>query len=465
MGGLGARIHKMHRLIQLRGSQSCCTFGCRLSSLVLRAQILCPMHKRTRSDVEGTDEAADTKRRRSSVWGYLGYPLSKLSSWMRPSGKMRDGVDPQACVEDIDAVDKSAPAMPCPSSANSGVPTPVCNQEAPGMNALPLAKPTAPTGACDEKAPAMPCPTSAKPAAATWTCDAGLAFHTLRAPRARSPVAQPQRRVIPRPPPPAAAGVGGLDVCFVMDCTSSMAPWIRAAKQTIKDMIAELPPAEPHKRIAFVGYRDLGDGPAHVHPFTEDASAVIGAIEAEVASGGADPPEDVAGALADALGLKWASQARTVVLIADAPCHGKGYHALGDDHPAGDPTGLSMSGLLWAFRNAHIDFTFVQLTSDTDKMQGRLKAVYESAAGPDNIGKFELRDLRGIIQKVGGHAAIGRGGRAREVTAMLSSAVSPSVRASYVTHSSGVQTYSPCVGASYAAYTSSRNADAHNTRP
>lgn len=268
-----------------------------------------------------------------------------------------------------------------------------------------------------------------------------------------------KRRHMPSLAAAARSGAGGLDICFVMDCTASMGPWIEASKQTIKDMIAALPADEPQKRVAFVGYRDLGDGPAQVHPFTEDVNDVIGFIERQTALGGADIPEDVAGGLADALGLQWVSQTRTVVLIADAPCHGVKYHTelgqmgIGDDYPRGDPTGLSMTLLLRAFRMSHIDLTFVQLTSETDKMQGLLKGIYESAAGRENINKFELRDLRHIIEAAGGVGAIGDG-RSPIVSTMLSSAVTPTIMSSYAQQQSGTQTYSASVQHSYATYSS-----------
>jgi hypothetical protein len=226
-----------------------------------------------------------------------------------------------------------------------------------------------------------------------------------------------------------ALGAGGLDICFVMDCTSSMAPWIEAAKTTIKDMIAALPPDEPNKRVAFVGYRDFSDGPAQVQRFTEDVNSVVHFIDAQNAMGGADIPEDVAGGLAAALGLEWKAETRTVVLVTDAPCHGQKYHNEMDSYPDGDPTGLSMVKLMQAFRLSHIDFTLVQLTSSTDKMQNMLKAIYERAAGPENIRKYELRDLRDIIEDAGGEAAISS--RPEAYSSMLSAAITPTVQASY----------------------------------
>jgi hypothetical protein len=207
-----------------------------------------------------------------------------------------------------------------------------------------------------------------------------------------------------------------------------MAPWIEAAKTTVKDMIAALPSDVPNKRVAFVGYRDFTDGPAQVQRFTEDVDAVVRFIDSQVADGGDDIPEDIAGGLAAALGLDWKAETRTVVLVTDAPCHGRKYHNDVDDYPDGDPTGLSMVRLMRAFRLSYIDFTLVQLTSKTDQMQHMLKAIYESAAGPENIRKYELRDLRDIIEEAGGEAAIRS--RPDAYSGMLSAAITPTIEAS-----------------------------------
>merc|ERR1719409_912032 len=247
---------------------------------------------------------------------------------------------------------------------------------------------------------------------------------------------------MPKPPSPSTQS-GGLDICFVMDCTGSMQPWIEA-----------LPAEERCKRVAFVGYRDFCDGPAQTHGFTERVEDVVQFIERQHAHGGGDAAEDVAGGLADALALDWVSQTRTLVLIADAPCHGKQYQPrsyASDDYPDGDPTGLCMTTLLQTCRTSGIDFTFVQLTSETDTMQRLLQQVYESAAGLANINKFELRDLRQIIQEAGGMAAMGDG-RARHVNTMLSAAVTPTIQQSYQNQQCQQQMYSAPVASTYASY-------------
>lgn len=253
------------------------------------------------------------------------------------------------------------------------------------------------------------------------------------------PASPDYRRAMPLLPRVAAAGSGGLDICFVMDCTGSMGPWIEAATTTIKDMISGLPASESCKRVAVVAYRDFGEGEPEVQQFSENLAEVTRFLDRQAATGGDDPPEDIAGALSAALGLQWVSETRTVVLVTDAPCHGSKYHDDHDNYPQGDPTGLSMVRLMQGFRCASIDFTFVQLTSGTDKMQSMLRRAYESAAGAENVRKFELRDLRDIIEKAGGATAVYSSPPA--VSAMLSAAVAPSLSASLMSTKIGSTSY------------------------
>lgn len=257
-------------------------------------------------------------------------------------------------------------------------------------------------------------------------------------------------RSMPAQPPAPIVGSKGLDVCFVMDCTASMGPWIEAAKATLKDMIRDLPSEEPNKRVAFVAYRDLADGPAQCRSFTQDVDSVTQFIDSQSPMGGDDIPEDMAGALAVALGLDWRAETRTLVLVSDAPCHGSKYHNETDMFPQGDPTGLSMVALMRALRTAHIDFTFVQLCDGTHKMQDMLRTAYETAAGPENIRKFELRDLRGIIQAAGG-------AHGEATYAMLTAAVSPTLCMSYASTSAGRTMYSANTADSYQGYLSKSN--------
>ena len=52
-----------------------------------------------------------------------------------------------------------------------------------------------------------------------------------------------------------------LDLCLLVDCTSSMSEWISRTKETISEIIDSAKTANPDQsvRVAFVGYRDIQD--------------------------------------------------------------------------------------------------------------------------------------------------------------------------------------------------------------
>jgi hypothetical protein len=76
-----------------------------------------------------------------------------------------------------------------------------------------------------------------------------------------------------------------------------------------------------------------------------------------VAQGGGDEPEDVMAALQAASGLCWTSKARFLVLIADAPAHGRECNDLPvDNYPGGSPTaGCGVREVMSELRKQQID--------------------------------------------------------------------------------------------------------------
>jgi hypothetical protein len=128
-----------------------------------------------------------------------------------------------------------------------------------------------------------------------------------------------------------------LDLCLVMDTTHSMKPWLEEAKTKCLSLFTDIPVevnklkpnAELSMRVAFVGYKDIGeDGHLVVCPFSSDSANVISTLQGLTAKGGGDYPEDVAGALESASKLEWSSDYKVMVLILDAPPHGCDYHDL-----------------------------------------------------------------------------------------------------------------------------------------
>jgi hypothetical protein len=87
-----------------------------------------------------------------------------------------------------------------------------------------------------------------------------------------------------------------LDLCLILDCTSSMQVWIERSKDSLHEIIKKCQTDYEglRVRVSFVGYRDILDKDRFsVQPFSEDIEAVSKFIASQVADGGRDWPEDV----------------------------------------------------------------------------------------------------------------------------------------------------------------------------
>jgi hypothetical protein len=90
-------------------------------------------------------------------------------------------------------------------------------------------------------------------------------------------------------PPKGLLNVSSLDVCFLMDCTGSMADWIAQTKVEslrIADTISDNYPSI-QVRYAFVGYRDLGElnKRFEIVPFTTNMKEIKSHISTIKATG------------------------------------------------------------------------------------------------------------------------------------------------------------------------------------
>jgi hypothetical protein len=139
-----------------------------------------------------------------------------------------------------------------------------------------------------------------------------------------------------------------LDLCLICDCTGSMYSWIQRAKDTLHSIIDSVKIGNTglKVRVAFVGYRDIGDGKKRfsVINFTEDVDSVKAFISKQDADGGQDHAEDVQGAFNQALNeCTWMKGSiKSCFHIADAPGHGKDICSWGDDYPSGSPDGFKI---------------------------------------------------------------------------------------------------------------------------
>jgi hypothetical protein len=88
------------------------------------------------------------------------------------------------------------------------------------------------------------------------------------------------------------------DVCFVMDCTGSMAPYINEVKNSINNLTKTIMALfKTTSRLAFVGYRDIDYKENNLVQlnFTTDVNAFQQFLSQIALMGGADYCEDVIG--------------------------------------------------------------------------------------------------------------------------------------------------------------------------
>ncbi|EAR97192.2 MHCK/EF2 kinase domain protein (macronuclear) [Tetrahymena thermophila SB210] len=171
-----------------------------------------------------------------------------------------------------------------------------------------------------------------------------------------------------------------LDLCFIVDITGSMSPWMNQVVQyvgnTLKTIYEDFPAID--LRVAFSGYRDHCDQHKYVtYDFTRNVDSFRSQLAQVTCLGGGDCPEDVTGGLHNALNFDWGSSAQQAVFIADSPAHGVKYHEnIADDYPNGCPNGRKLEDLMIQFSQKKIDFTVVEISGMTKKMFSIMTQCY-----------------------------------------------------------------------------------------
>ncbi len=138
--------------------------------------------------------------------------------------------------------------------------------------------------------------------------------------------------------------LGDLDLCFMVDETGSMGPYINTVKQKILEIIHNIRSKElcSSLKIALVGYRDHPPEDStfvtRVSRFNENAEEIKKDVLKMAASGGGDGPEAVTDGLYDANRLSWREKAAKIIIwMGDAPPHG--VEPSGDNFKKGCPDG------------------------------------------------------------------------------------------------------------------------------
>ncbi len=178
-----------------------------------------------------------------------------------------------------------------------------------------------------------------------------------------------------------------LDMVIVMDCTGSMQKWIDSAKSSVMKVIDDVQKRFSQKatiRVGFVAYRDYDIPAEHIKvaPLTSDIDKIKTFVSREIAKSGhgRDTPEDIPGGLQAALRMDWQANAKLIILVADAPCHGRKYHDLRDDnYPQGHPTGPNIESQMIEIATKAIGFVFIDVRpTSTAKMIPLLQGAYDS---------------------------------------------------------------------------------------
>ncbi|KAF0340284.1 kinase-like protein [Gigaspora margarita] len=184
-----------------------------------------------------------------------------------------------------------------------------------------------------------------------------------------------------------------VDLCFVLDCTSSMDAHIEAAKEHILKVANYVSNYNSNIKfwVGFCGYRDHCDRERlQIFDFNNSLEKFKIYITTKVvADGGDDPAEDVLGGLNAAITrMTWSNSTRVIIHIGDAPPHGRRYHTDNnfeyDDYPEGDPNGLTAESVLEKMQSKNILYHFGRINDTTSLM---LKVFREI------IGEFSVFDL------------------------------------------------------------------------
>ncbi len=131
--------------------------------------------------------------------------------------------------------------------------------------------------------------------------------------------------VAPLPQPTAKPRI---EVCFVLDTTSSMTGLIEGAKQKIWSIANQFVSAKPAPELKFglVAFRDRGDEyVVRSHPLSDDIDSIYAKLREFRAEGGGDTPESVNEGLEAAVReMPWSQDGRVlkiIFLVGDAPPH------------------------------------------------------------------------------------------------------------------------------------------------
>ena len=176
-----------------------------------------------------------------------------------------------------------------------------------------------------------------------------------------------------------------LDLLFMMDITGSMQEYLELTQKKLIYILDEI----KNKcigidiNLSYIAYKDVEEiekGDYLDDDFTKDYNLIREKILKLEVGGGHDTAEHVSWAFSRALNKNWTSQAKFIILVSDAPCHGMKYHNknLIDDYPNGVPGEENIELLVDNMGKKNISLICIKLKDDTDIMYNIFKEIYKN---------------------------------------------------------------------------------------
>ncbi|EGC34843.1 hypothetical protein DICPUDRAFT_79436 [Dictyostelium purpureum] len=194
---------------------------------------------------------------------------------------------------------------------------------------------------------------------------------------------------------------------FILDCTGSMGRYIEQIKKDIVNLHENLKIKYSNLDMSFGFIRytdfDLGDTRTSILQLTKSTKEFVDFLELIKAEGGGDGPEDVFGGMDLIKTVQWRlNSTRVVIHIADAPCHGSEYHGFKDNHPKGDPNGISLDSLLEQINKLNLNYYFghVDLSSTGKMIDIFDKRIREISENQRQISSFDSKDTSTISERI-----------------------------------------------------------------
>lgn len=200
-----------------------------------------------------------------------------------------------------------------------------------------------------------------------------------------------------------------MDVAFVVDTTGSMKDDIRAVKDSLSGIVNHITSRTEDLEIRFgvVSYRDHPPQDrsyvTKVFDFTDRIKRVKKLISDLRPSEGGDTPEAVADGLFDArTKLSWEKDAyKVMLLVGDAPPHGKKYNSIGDDYfPDGCPKGHDPIDQVQQFRKDFGSTMFIFVCGCNPLVEVSFRMIADSVDGGKYYSLLEAHELPQAILQI-----------------------------------------------------------------